>query len=165
MKYLIYSMVMFLSLSAFAQLSPASGDDSNSEIVVNGNDSFDVVVSDQHNLTDLSDFQGPYSFSSLPREVREKIIRGVDDNGNDTVSAMLRQRSAEQEHSHEGSAPSAFNLDNAPSTGASVVNFVRRFRGQGDGVSVRLRNNTLQRLDGTKVKDRQFWIYYKAKFN
>lgn len=164
MKYLIYSMVMFLSLSAFAQLTPASGDDSNAEIVVNGNDSFDVVVSDQRNLTDLYDFQGPYSFSSLPPDVREKIVRGVDDNGNPTAIELLR-RSAEQDHPHEGSTPSTFNLDNAPSTGASVINFVRRFRGQGDGVSVRLRNNTLQRLDGTKVKNRQFWIYYKAKFN
>ena len=127
-------------------------------------ESIDIVVSEEKPL-DLSGINGPFSFSSLPKDVREKIIKGLDDNGHETASQMLRRTSDQARDFVNTNRPEIAITANTNTLGDQAVQLVRRVRGESSGLSFKLKNRTFDTVGGQKVKAREYWIYYRMKFN
>lgn len=162
--FLAFFILSTLSLESFSQdetpPKPEVVDEANSP---SENNDIEIIVSEK-NTIDSADLYGPYSFSSLPKDVRDKLINGLDGNGQETVTQMLRRTSEQADEVTQG--PPRLDVKVSTSTmGHRAVQLVRRVQGKSDGWSVRLRNRTLESVGGEKVKSREFWIFYKTKFN
>jgi hypothetical protein len=165
MKYYIFLAFFILSTfgnNAFSQDETTPSPEVVKESNPNNGDGIDIIVSDKNSI-DLSGVHGPYSFMSLPKDVRDKLIRGLDEDGNETAAQSLR-RTSEQAGDVASAKPRLVMTSDSGNLGNSALQLVRRVRGEADGWSVRIRNKTHESVDGQKIKSREYWIWYKSKF-
>jgi hypothetical protein len=162
---LVLLSICLMSLSSWAQQPAADAEpaSSNSDEAPSSNaDPFEVIVSDSDSI-DLSGVHGPYSFMSLPKDVRDRLIRGVDENGNETTAQLLRR--AQEDEIDVGGKPAVHLISSSANMGDRAVQLVRRVRGQSDGWSVKIKNRRVGVPGGEQKRSREIWIFYRNKFN